>query len=292
MSYTEISALNAVSVPPASFADCEDLAADRVVVVEAGSSAVLKWPLIDPTTGEETLPTRADSVPPGDDPYDFTDADHKALFLDPFDQCLGTQPGRLMYISGQPLLIELPAVFTNRAAIYWFEVRWKQLNGVVCRPRGLVSVEPSLFQSLSSSSPGYSGMLTVSEIRTELRDSPIANDVIQRVEYSGQEILRAIAAPISYWNETPPVLTRYSTSNFPHRQLWLSATVGRLRMITSEWMLRNDVAVQGTGITSSERGQAKWQELYRRGKQDWDEFKSRVGALKHVENVRSAFRIM
>lgn len=187
------------------------------------------------------------------------------------------------------LLIIPPREVMQRPSIYNLEVRWQNPPASeVYIGSGLVSVEQSLLNR-GASHPGH-GPLPLSRIRNVLRDYAALNDVSGVPEFSVEEIVRAMLEPIEYYNEAPPHVQTFTVDNFPYRQQWTDATVGRLLQTAGLWMQRNQVTIQATGIGSDERG--KYQSLIKQGAFQWQQYKDFVHKDKVRINVTRGFRII
>lgn len=283
--------LDASCIQPESLSGCPDPAKTRTVVIEGQALSSFCWPLIDPQTGDLIDPEVEDSFVPLDG-YDYSLDDQRvALFYDPFQSCKSVQKGRISYSPDRSLIIEPPVSILNTPSIYLFEMRWTQPDNKVINQRGLFSVEPSLFSRLDPMAQ-YAGPLTLREVRTRLRDFPSANALSEQFEWSAEEILEAIVRPIMHWNDTPPVISRYSPANFPYRSYWLDATVSTLYTTAAHSMLRNDIPLQAEGVTSSERNAGKWQFMFQYAEKGWADYKAFVHRQKGHENMRNGWRIM
>lgn len=277
--------LSGVPVEPESHGSvgCEDPAKERVVIYTAGSTAPIKWPILDSSGNRiqpETCTPNTENAACGNT--------RAALFYDPFDSCFGVQRGTIMYTDGEDLQIGVPSKVKSRPGIYYFELHWTNEDGSQYISKGLVSVEASLLQRLGDQN--FKAPLSLTEIRTRLRDFPGANELTGSYDYSPEEILEAIMRPIAYWNETSPVISRFSTSNFPFRSNWLDATVSTLYTTGAHWMLRNSLDVKGEGIGASDRD--KWKVMFEYSAKGWAQYQAFVFREKARENASGAFIIM
>jgi hypothetical protein len=144
----------------------------------------------------------------------------------------------------------------------------------VASNKALLSVEPSLF-ALDATSYGP---ITLEEVRLQLRDNAIENDMLDDVEYDNIEILHSMMQPIRFWNEIPPDLIRYNACNFPYHGAWLKATCANLLRISATWYERNNANISGGGVSSGRRDKmnsylaqaktydAEWREFVERKK--------------------------
>jgi hypothetical protein len=115
--------------------------------------------------------------------------------------------------------------------------------------RGLLSVEPNSFGD-NCESPG---VLTLGEIRTELRDFAAENPSLGDVEFDESEIIAAIRGTVDEWNETPPDVASFSACEFPFREHWKKAVCGRLLRTAAVWYERARFRGEGGGLSVDDR---------------------------------------
>lgn len=132
-----------------------------------------------------------------------------------------------------------------------FQLHWAIMDRTLNAPRlinrSLISVERSLF----GADYGVGGPPTIQEIRTDIRDtSPEVNRLLRNVEFSDDEIVRAIVRPVEDWNDASPRLAAhvYDTITFPFRHAWNLAIQGYLLQMASHWYRRNRLAYQAGGL--------------------------------------------
>jgi hypothetical protein len=116
--------------------------------------------------------------------------------------------------------------------------------------RMYIEVEASLAWQ-SSNSP-----ITIAEIRLWVRDNcPEDNFLLDEVEYKDSEIIAAIRRAVDMWNESPPIMTRYTYTytNFPYRSAWIDVTIGFLKRIAAEWYIRNHLPYQAGGVSVDDK---------------------------------------
>ena len=96
----------------------------------------------------------------------------------------------------------------------------------------------------------YSGPLAFYEIRLAVRDTcPEMNFLIDRVDFTDEEIVWAMRRPIDQWNELLPPVAIFTPLNFPFRYHWLEATIGELMVMVATWMRRNDLDYSAAGLS-------------------------------------------
>lgn len=146
---------------------------------------------------------------------------------------------------------------TNEAGIY--EVNWALKNpaGKILQiDRSILSVERSLFAPLEQLARRL-GPPTLMEIRMSIRDSTATNLLTEEFEFGAEEIMQCIYRPISEWNSTPPLISKYTTKNFPHREYWLKAISGYLHQTAAAFYRRNTQTYTGSGLTKSDLDREK-----------------------------------
>lgn len=112
----------------------------------------------------------------------------------------------------------------------------------------LLSVEPNLFGNCNEL-----GVLTLGEIRTELRDFAAENPTLHDVEYDEAEIIAAIAGVVKEWNETPPDVEYHTPCSFPYREHWKKAVCGKLLRSAAVWYERARFRGEGGGLSVDDR---------------------------------------
>lgn len=135
----------------------------------------------------------------------------------------------------------------------------------------LICVEPSVFQALLGTGP-----LTIPEVRLALLDvnsgdngAPFSN-LLDGVEFTDQEIAFAIRRIVDMWNETPPPVARYSSTNFPYRYWWTVGVSAMLLQMGANRYRRNRLQYSAGGVSVDDQskdkdydslGQARMQEF-------------------------------
>jgi len=278
-----------------SITGCISPKKERSVIMTADTVTAFRWGFYD-GAGNAVQPLVEDELL--DNSLDQTNFPARlALFYDPFQACEGVHVGKIVYNEDDGLTILPPQIVRGTPGVYLFEVYWiqpedenggrKQLFG-----KGLISVEESALRqySLLADPKSHVGPLSLSEVRTHLRDYTEDNDTLGRAQFTDQEILEAIVHPVRIWNETLPPTSRYSAANFPYRAQWLKATVAKLCQTEALWMLRNQLPIQAEGVTVDDRN--KWMAYMKMAKEDMTEYETFVRATKQVENIRRGFAII
>jgi len=251
-------------------------------VVPANSDSALEFTL--PGGAAPTWP--ADVTPANDPNVDLTRLpDRMVMFNNPF--C--NRPvvyGRMQIRSGKLILVPPDVVLVN-PSIYNMEVIWTQ-GGITYQKQSIVSVEQSLLNRALVTN--VHGPLTLSRIRTKMRDWPESNDLLGVYEFSVAEIVSAMLEPIEYYNETPPHSVYYNTANFPYRNRWLDATVAKLLVTSGIWMMRNQSTIQAQGLTNDTRD--KYFRIIQLGNTLWEEYKKFCMADKAGQSAYRGYRSM
>jgi len=132
-----------------------------------------------------------------------------------------------------------------------------------------VSIERGLF----GANLNLQGPITLGEIRTEIWDHAVQNDLLDDVQFRDADLLHAMIQPIRYWNEVPPPVGSYTAANFPFHYWWLQATVAHLLKMAAHWYRRNKLKASHGGVTVDAKN--KDQEYYVIAKdieKEWKEF--------------------
>lgn len=141
-------------------------------------------------------------------------------------------------------LVDQPGIYTLQFGMV------NELGQPTFVDRGLLSVERGLF---GSNMGDGSGPITIGEIRLQLRDYAISNDLRGVAEMDDTEIVHSILQPIREWNETPPAVAYFTPKTFPFRYHWLIGTCGNLLQISALWYLRNKLQVSHGGVQDDDR---------------------------------------
>lgn len=265
---------------------CRDPKQPATYIVASGSGAGLNWTVRDQHGTPIELATLTADV-------DLTEPyERVVLFHNPF--CAHpVRGGQLSRGPDNQLRIHLPSGVGNFPGIYEMEVHWREGTGpaaVHYLNRAYVSVEQSL--ASRALGPGASGPLELSRIRNRLRDYVSANDTFGSgaPEYSTEEIVLSILEPVEYYNEALPAVVTFTVNNFPYRQQWTDAVIGRLLLISGQWMMRNNVPIQAEGVGADDR--AKYRDLIQIGNKLWSDYQLFVRADKISRNMAGGFRIV
>lgn len=141
-------------------------------------------------------------------------------------------------------LVDEPGIYTLQFGLL------NELGQPTFVDRGLLSVERGLFGSEKNAK---SGPVTIGEVRLQLRDYALANDLRGVSEFDDTEIIHSMLQPIREWNETPPDVAFFTPKTFPYHYHWLLATCGNLLQISATWYLRNKLQVSHGGVQDDDR---------------------------------------
>lgn len=164
-----------------------------------------------------------------------------------------------------------------------FRIEWgvfNDKNELVAVDHSLVSVE---FNSFGGEIPDIRPP-TIKELQMWVMDSaPNENFLLDDVEFTPDQILLALAWPIEFWNEVPPNVGRFSSANFPFRNIWMLGTVSKLYEMAAHHYRRNYLPTQGGGITVPDK--AKEEPYLRESVRLRQEFESLLYAKKLEINL-------
>ena len=178
----------------------------------------------------------------------------------------------------------LPESLVEQSGIY--ELSFVVLNTAekpVYTDRGLLSVERSLWAADLQTNRKALGPPGIQEIRMRMMDSSVnENILLANVEFSDEQLLLALAAPVRIWTETPPPIRTYNTRTFPFREHWLIGVLGQLHLIAANHYRRNTMrgAAGGTSDKDKER------EYMAEGMRLMDEYKAWMHNKKTEINLR------
>lgn len=212
-------------------------------------------------------------------------------FKETADTVLATSQGVVeiqgAFYDAQQGLVRFPlaAEHTECHGIYLCEV------GVFNAAGALVIVN-SFYLVINPSQFGRSdqarGMLTIPELRLFLRDNAaVDNELLDTVQFDAAEIALAIESPVLYWNESLPVVSTYTTQNFPYRYHWKLGASAQLFLMIAEWYRRNQFLTAAGGLQRDDMN--KWQQYEQAGQQRWAEYKAWCQSRKVAANIEQGF---
>lgn len=127
-------------------------------------------------------------------------------------------------------------------------------------------------------------LLSLDDIRLSLRDSDIIeNELIANYDYDVAEISYAVTRAVQFWNETPPNVGFFTTSDFPFRNIWLTGIQLFLYEMIEEHYRRNYLPHSLGGATIDDKNKfqlyrAAWTDRFNRFKSDIVRQKVRMNA--------------
>jgi hypothetical protein len=120
-----------------------------------------------------------------------------------------------------------------------------------------VNILANVFQTTQT------GPISTGEVRLALLDVGTStggapfNNLLDDVEFSDNEISYAIGRVVDMWNETPPVLGAYTTSNFPYRYWWTVGICALLLRMGAARYRRNRLQYSAGGVTVDDQSKDK-----------------------------------
>lgn len=152
----------------------------------------------------------------------------------------------------------LPASLVARPGIY--ELSWgvrDAAGGLVLVNQGILSVEKSLFGG-AHDFRNAQGPPTLREMRMWMMDSSASeNTLLDDVEFSDDQILLALTAPVRQWNESPPPIKTFTTRDFPFRGAWATGTLARLHEMAAAHYRRNYLRTEGGGVRVEDKAKER-----------------------------------
>jgi len=187
--------------------------------------------------------------------------------------------------TGGVVSIAYDAAVTGRGGIYTAEIQlWS--DGHMRR------VFPFFFIVNPDLARGSTGAtLTIAEIRMTLRDVDAeGNFLLDEIEFKQKEIALAMRRCIDYWNEAPPPVAVYKTTNFPYRYHYAKAVISQLYLMAAQHMMRNDLNYSAGGVTVEDT--IRWKSYQTISEQLWAEWKQWVKDTKYRINVMGGFVVL
>ncbi len=180
----------------------------------------------------------------------------------------------------------LSAALVQLAGLY--EMHWAVRNEddePVFVTRSLLSLEHTLYAEQPFRLQKTKGPPTIQEIRMYMRDAHAhENLLLDDVEFGDEQILDAVLSPIDTWNDAlPPIRSKMTVANFPFREQWKMAIVGRLLVTAAHGYRRNHLPYQAGGTSVDD--QNKEQQYLSMGLRLLEEYKQWVAGRKMALNV-------
>lgn len=247
----------------------------RIVLTERGKPTIVKWELRDREGNPIDLSDEADVT--------------AEVRIQDVMQCsaIGTIEATLTPDSPAYVEFTLPETIYKQVGIFKFSVAIKDADDqIIFINDGLLSNERSLF-GYESGNQDDPGPLTLQEIRLQLRDTMIENNLLDQVEFDDAELIHAMIMVIREWNETPPPVAKFGPHNFPFRYNWLMGTCGNLLRVAAAHYLRNDLQSSHGGVQLNDK--AKAQPYLAVAGQILGEWKTFIVRQKVAINARRAY---
>jgi len=149
----------------------------------------------------------------------------------------------------------IPASVTNRAGMYYAEmVMYDATSGTPVPVFSNHFYMLIMRDLLQSNFHVLAGPPTIPEIRLHLRDSGSAESyLLDNLRFSDEEIAACIYLPVQYWNEMPPPVAFFDTTNFPYRYHWLLGITGHLLGLAAEQHRANNLQYSAGGVTVNDQ---------------------------------------
>jgi len=135
---------------------------------------------------------------------------------------------------------------------------------------------------------GNDRYLTDLDIRIWLRDTdPVANKLLDDLEFSPEELRTAQTLAVDFWNERPPIIGCYEYTDFPWRYHLLQGTVANLLFIAANLYRRNKLTYNIPGGAVGDQDKAP--DYDTAGDRLWKEYVKWVDMIKRSINIESGF---
>lgn len=180
----------------------------------------------------------------------------------------------------------IPAAVTALPGIWHAEAGALDEDGnLLFTDEVFVYMERSAWGSTSSSN----GPPPIDDIRLTLRDTPVENELLDEYDFSIAEIAHAGIRVIHFWNDQPPPVStaRYSTHNFPFKQIWLDGIHMFLFQLAEEHYRRNHFKHSTGGIQVDDKNRHR--EYNSAWKERFANFKRMVMHKKAQLNAANAY---
>ncbi len=133
--------------------------------------------------------------------------------------------------------------------------------------------------------------LSIAEIRMTLRDTdPEGNFLLEQLDFTRNEIALCMRRCIDYWNEVPPPVAVYKTTNFPWRYHFSKGVAALLHQMAANHKMRNDLPYSAGGVTVQDT--IKFQQYLEFYKMYWGEWTQWVRDKKYQINIEGGFQVL
>lgn len=130
--------------------------------------------------------------------------------------------------------------------------------------------------------------LSISEMRLILRDEcPDQNYLLDDVDYTNKEIVKALQDVVDTWNDTAPRTIAHSYATFPYRKRWSEGAMGLLLERKGRQMYRNHLSYSAGGVSVDDT--SRYQVYMQDGERMWARFLAWMGAEKRRIDIENAF---
>ncbi len=179
-----------------------------------------------------------------------------------------------------------PKSVRNNAGIYFLEAAVLDTDG-----DPVFSNELYLYVERSAFGKRPIGPPQISDIKLNLRDSDVAeNELIANYNFGTVEIAHAATQAVQIWNSSPPsvISLRYSTLNFPHRDVWIQGINSILFSMAVEHFRKNMLPYSAGGVNIEDYG-PKLQAYEAAAARKSQEFRESIITLKAQLNINRGF---
>jgi len=142
----------------------------------------------------------------------------------------------------------------------------------------------------ASPSSRSTGPPQIDDIRLAMRDNaPYENELIDNYDFGVVEICHAAIRTVNYWNEQPPIIpsARYSTFNFPFKEIWTRGIKLFLFAMAEEHYRRNFFRHSAGGVSTDDKNRHR--EYNTAWKEELAQFRQIVMHQKASINANSAY---
>lgn len=175
--------------------------------------------------------------------------------LDPVNNPLWELKATVVDAAEGVITFKLPKACVEYAGIYTVSLGVLDAEGTpLAVDSAIMSVEKSLWASKLDVNLQQAGPPSLIEIRNIIVDrDPADNSLIDRVEFSTDQVMEAICQPVQYFNDQPPPIVKFNTRNFPFQSAWQDAIVGNLLIMAAHNYRRNQLAYSAGGISVDDK---------------------------------------
>ncbi len=202
----------------------------------------------------ESEDVSADSVDAGTGAVKVRIKEAVADELDPVNNPLWEITAAVQNARTGVVRFRLPKATVELAGIYTVSLAVLDAGTPVAVDQAIMSVEKSLWAAKLDVNLQQAGPPSLIEIRNLIVDrDPADNSLLDRVEFTTDQVMSALIQPIQYFNDQPPPVQKFNTRDFPYQAAWQDGAIGNLMLMAAHNYRRNQLAYSAGGTSVDDK---------------------------------------